>query len=179
MSIDISEIKGIGDRKREILRKYNILTVEDLLAVCDSKAHIEELSTKTGISIPTIQKWINRANLLLSNTTDKKLKEEPEQLMEKKEKPVKEIETTTINKKEEKQQPAQPVQPKIIIREPYWRVLQLAGIKNEKDIVKYTPMQILQLIYDTNIKKACGIKSMPTINEIIYWVNMIKSKYNV
>lgn len=171
MSIDISEIKGIGDRKREILRKYNILTVEDLL---DSKAHIEELSTKTGISIPTIQKWINRANLLLSNTTDKKLKEEPEQLMEKKEEPVKEIKTTA-SKKDAKQS----AQPKTIIREPYWHILQLAGIKNEKDIVKYTPIQILQLIYDTNIKKACGIKSMPTINEIIYWVNMIKSKYNV
>lgn len=174
MPIDISEIKGIGDKRREILRKHNILTVEDLLAVCDSDAHIEELSTKIGISVPTIQKWINRANLLLSNIADEKTKEEPEQLMEKKEEPVKEIKITA-NEKEVKQS----VQPKTIIREPYWRVLQLAGIKNEKNIVAYTPMQILQLIYDTNIKKACGIKSMPTINEIIYWINMIKIKYKV
>ena len=161
--MDVTEIKGIGEKKKEILNSLDIYTVEDLIAACKTKNDIKELSKKSGVSTDTIKGWLKNANTLLSKAKQTESKTKQEQ--------VKEV--------EEKKQPKEEKDNKPVIREPYWHILQMAGIKDEYSIVKYYPSQLLQLIYDSNIKYKCGVKSMPTINEIIYWINTIKSRYNV
>lgn len=63
MAYKIDQIEGIGEAFAKKLEAVGIMTTEDLLAECGSKAGRTKVAEETGISEKLILKWTNHADL--------------------------------------------------------------------------------------------------------------------
>ncbi len=63
MAYKIDQIEGIGEAFAKKLEAVGIMTTEDLLTECGSKAGRDKVAQGTGISEKLILKWTNHADL--------------------------------------------------------------------------------------------------------------------
>jgi predicted flap endonuclease-1-like 5' DNA nuclease len=61
--IELTEVKGIGEKRKEQLKALNVISIEDL-----AKASAEDLASKLNISPKITGKWIENAKQLLQKS---------------------------------------------------------------------------------------------------------------